>query len=70
MATPVTLKFRPALLTDEPFASRAVASAARGKPGDLLVTVEVAVPQRVDGKAKDALEQYAEATAETTHAAT
>jgi molecular chaperone DnaJ len=34
-----------------------------GKTGDLLVTVEVAVPQRVSGKSKDALEQYAEATA-------
>ena len=34
----------------------------KGKTGDLLVTVEVAVPQRVSGKAKDALEQFAEAT--------
>ena len=34
------------------------------KNGDLLVTVEVAVPQRVSGKAKEALEQYAEATAD------
>jgi molecular chaperone DnaJ len=34
----------------------------KSKAGDLLVTVEVAVPQRVDGKAKDALQQYAEAT--------
>ena len=38
--------------------------AAKGKTGDLLVTVEVAVPQRVSGKAKDALSQYAEATAD------
>ena len=30
--------------------------------GDLLVTIVVAVPQRVDGKAKEALEQFAEAT--------
>ncbi|HEX5018253.1 MAG TPA: DnaJ C-terminal domain-containing protein, partial [Actinomycetes bacterium] len=35
----------------------------KSKTGDLLVTVEVAVPQRVDGKAKEALQQYAEATA-------
>ncbi|MFL6070847.1 MAG: molecular chaperone DnaJ [Actinomycetes bacterium] len=34
----------------------------KGKTGDLLVTVEVAVPQRVSGKAKDALEQFGEAT--------
>jgi len=34
-----------------------------GTKGDLLVTIEVQVPQRVDGQAKDALEQFAEATA-------
>jgi len=33
------------------------------KTGDLLVTLQVAVPQRVDGKAKDALQAFAEATA-------
>jgi molecular chaperone DnaJ len=32
--------------------------------GDLLITVEVQVPQRVDGKAKDALEVFAKATEE------
>jgi molecular chaperone DnaJ len=31
--------------------------------GDLLVTVEVQVPQRVDGKALDALKRFAEETA-------
>jgi molecular chaperone DnaJ len=36
---------------------------ARGT-GDLLITVEVQVPQRVDGKAKEALEAFAKATAE------
>ena len=30
--------------------------------GDLLVTIEVQVPQRVDGKAKEALEAFANAT--------
>ena len=30
--------------------------------GDLMVTVEVQVPQRVDGRAKRALEEFAEAT--------
>lgn len=35
----------------------------KGKKGDLLVTVDVAIPQRVDGKARKALDAYAEATA-------
>ena len=35
----------------------------KGKHGDLLVTVEVAVPQRVKGDARKALDAYAEATA-------
>ena len=30
--------------------------------GDLMATIEVQVPQRVDGKAKKALEEFAEAT--------
>jgi molecular chaperone DnaJ len=34
------------------------------KRGDLLVTVDVAVPQRVDGDAKAALEQFRDATAD------
>lgn len=33
------------------------------RTGDLLVTVQVAVPQRVDGAAREALERFAEATA-------
>ncbi len=32
--------------------------------GDLIVTIDVQVPQRVDGKAKKALEDFAEATQE------
>jgi molecular chaperone DnaJ len=32
------------------------------RTGDLLVTLQVAVPQRVEGKAKEALEAFAEAT--------
>ena len=32
--------------------------------GDLILTIDVQVPQRVDGKAKKALEEFAEATAE------
>lgn len=35
----------------------------KGKSGDLLVTVDVAVPQRVDGRARKALDDYAVATA-------
>ncbi|MDH4352583.1 MAG: molecular chaperone DnaJ [Actinomycetota bacterium] len=35
-----------------------------GSRGDLLVTVEVAVPQRVTGKATEALQAYRDATAE------
>ena len=34
---------------------------AKGKPGDLLVTIEIAVPQKLNKSAKEALEQYAEA---------
>ncbi|MSZ59644.1 MAG: molecular chaperone DnaJ, partial [Actinobacteria bacterium] len=33
-----------------------------GTAGDLLVTIEITVPQRIDGKAKAALEDYAAAT--------
>ncbi len=33
-----------------------------GKKGDLLVTVEVAVPQKLDDAATEALQAYAEAT--------
>ncbi|MCZ3387328.1 MAG: molecular chaperone DnaJ [Actinomycetia bacterium] len=35
----------------------------KDKRGDLLVTVDVAVPLRVDGRARKALDDYAEATA-------
>jgi molecular chaperone DnaJ len=34
-----------------------------GRKGDLLVTLQVAVPARLDGKAEEALRAYAEATA-------
>jgi molecular chaperone DnaJ len=35
-----------------------------GKVGDLLITLQVAVPNNMDGKAKEALEAYAAATAQ------
>ncbi|HEY0501554.1 MAG TPA: molecular chaperone DnaJ [Kutzneria sp.] len=35
-----------------------------GRKGDLLVTLQVAVPARLDGKAEEALKAYAEATAD------
>jgi molecular chaperone DnaJ len=35
-----------------------------GSAGDLLITLEVAVPQNLDGTARDALEAYAKATAD------
>ena len=35
-----------------------------GSRGDLLVTVQVAVPHRLDGKARDLLEQFRQATAD------
>jgi molecular chaperone DnaJ len=36
-----------------------------GRAGDLLVTLQVVVPTKLDRKAKDALEAYAQATAGT-----
>jgi len=35
-----------------------------GSRGDLLVTVQVAVPQKLDGKARELLQAYREATAQ------
>ncbi|MBO0840655.1 MAG: molecular chaperone DnaJ, partial [Sciscionella sp.] len=35
-----------------------------GRTGDLLLTVQVAVPSTLDSKAKDALEAYAKLTAD------
>ena len=39
-------------------------TAAKGRDGDLLVTVEIAVPQKLSKPAREALEAYAEATAD------
>jgi molecular chaperone DnaJ len=40
------------------------ASRRDGSKGDLLVTIEVAVPSKLSGKAKEALEAYREATSD------
>jgi molecular chaperone DnaJ len=37
---------------------------AKGKAGDLLVTVEIAVPQKLTKAAREALEAYQKATSE------
>ena len=42
--------------------ARARRAEAHGRPGDLLVTVNVAVPQRLDDAAQKALHDFAEAT--------
>ena len=61
----MTLRSRPGT-PDGPHAS---GCAGRGVPartaprGDLLVTVEVAVPEKLDGEAREALEEYRDATA-------
>ncbi len=61
--TPVTLKVPPGTSNGRTFRVRGKGVARRdGGHGDLLVTVEVAVPQRVDGAAREALESYRAAT--------
>jgi len=62
---PVTLKVPAGTPSGRTFRVRGRGIARKGgKTGDLLVAVEVAVPQRVSGKAREALEQYRDATAE------
>jgi molecular chaperone DnaJ len=59
---PVTLKIPAGTPTGRTFRVRNRGIARKkGKRGDLLVTVEIAVPQRVDGKAREALESYRDA---------
>ena len=59
---PVSLKVPAGTPSGRTFRVKGRGLSVKGKQGDLLVTVEVAVPQRVDGKAKKALDEYAEAT--------
>jgi molecular chaperone DnaJ len=61
--SPVTLKLPPGTPNGRTFRVRGRgARRPDGTPGDLLVTVEVAVPARVNRKAKDALEALRDAT--------
>lgn len=60
---PVTLKLPPGTPNGRTFRVRGRGATRRdGTRGDLLVTVEVAVPQNVDTAAKQALEEFREAT--------
>ena len=60
---PVSLKVPAGTPSGRTFRVKGRGLTVKGKQGDLLVTVEVAVPQRVDGKARKALDEYADATA-------
>lgn len=60
---PVTLKLPPGTPNGRTFRVRGRgARRSDGSRGDLLVTVEVLVPDRVSGKAKDAVEAFRQAT--------
>ncbi|WP_037574109.1 molecular chaperone DnaJ [Phaeacidiphilus oryzae] len=61
---PVTLKLPPGTANGRTMRARGKGAVRKdGTRGDLLVTVEVAVPPQVSGKAQEALEQYRQATA-------
>jgi molecular chaperone DnaJ len=60
----VTLKVHPGTATGRILRVRGKGIERRdGRKGDLLVTLQVAVPSKLDGKAEEALKAYAEATA-------
>jgi molecular chaperone DnaJ len=60
---PVTLKLPPGTPNGRTLRARGKGAVRKdGSRGDLLVTVEVAVPEKTEGKALDALEAYREAT--------
>ncbi|MCP3769543.1 MULTISPECIES: molecular chaperone DnaJ [Streptomyces] len=62
---PVTLKLPPGTPNGRTMRARGKGAVRKdGSRGDLLVTVEVSVPKDLQGKARDALEAYREATAE------
>jgi molecular chaperone DnaJ len=58
----VSLKIPAGTASGRTFRVRGRGVAAKKGAGDLLVTVEVAVPQRLDGEASEALQAYADAT--------
>ena len=60
----VSLKIPAGTPSGRTFRVRGQGVPAKAKQGDLLVTTEVVVPQRVDGKAREALDQYRDATAD------
>jgi molecular chaperone DnaJ len=61
---PVTLRLPPGTPNGRTMRARGKGAVRKdGTRGDLLVTIEVAVPKETDGKALDALESYREATA-------
>lgn len=62
-ASTVSLKIPAGTPSGRTFRVKGRGVAEKGKRGDLLVTVEVAVPQRVKGDARKALDAYAEVTA-------
>jgi len=57
----VALKIAPGTPSGRTLRVRGRGVAKKGKTGDLLVTVEVAVPQKLSGEAREALEKYAAA---------
>jgi molecular chaperone DnaJ len=58
----VSLRIPPGTTSGRTFRVRGRGVARRNKTGDLLVTVEVAVPTALDDAATSALQSYAEAT--------
>lgn len=58
----VSLKVPPGTASGRTFRVRGRGVQGKSKTGDLLVTVEVAVPARLDDTATEALQSYAEAT--------
>ncbi len=61
---PVTLRVPAGTLSGRRFRVKGRGVAAKQRPGDLLVTVEVAVPQHLSTEARKALEAYAAAQTE------
>jgi len=65
---PVTIRVPPGTRSGRTFRVRGRGVQGRKGTGDLLVTVEVAVPQRLSEEERAALEAYAAATSESPRA--